>query len=62
MEYKIRYYVPNALFDNEFVNRELIERQTIELFLSSLPIKKLRELFHITIDSDKTGVIVNTWL
>jgi len=62
MEYKIKYYVPNELFDNEFVTRELIERQTIEVFLKSLPISKLRALFHITIDSDKGGIIVDTWL
>ncbi len=50
------------MFDNEFVTRETIERQAIDVLMRNLPIEKLREMFHITVDSVKEGVIVDTWL
>ncbi len=62
MEYKIAYHCPNDMFDNEFVTRETIERQAIDVLMRNLPIEKLREMFHITVDSVKEGVIVDTWL
>jgi len=62
MEYKIEYHCPNDMFDEEFMSREIIERQAIDVLIRSLPIEKLREVFHVTVDSVKEGVIVDTWL